>query len=126
MPAPSAVRMAISRMRLLPRESSKFATLPQAISKTRVTAPNNRNSVGREPSVRSACNPEISTPKFLLVLGCSAARRRKIVSVRTTAWRSVTPGRRRATKPNGWRTGLVSSSPIKGPGGSQISVPFGN
>ncbi len=37
--APSAKRMAISRCRLAPRASSKFATLTHAINSTNATAP---------------------------------------------------------------------------------------
>ena len=42
--APMASRMAISRLRVLPRASSKLAMLTQAISSTKLTAPNSTST----------------------------------------------------------------------------------
>ena len=49
--APSAVRIAISFCRVAALASSKFATFAQAISKTKLTAPNNSNPTSG-PSLR--------------------------------------------------------------------------
>src|SRR5258708_3724244 len=43
-PAPIAARMAISRLRIVARASSRFATLAQAINSTKLTAPTNTSS----------------------------------------------------------------------------------
>ncbi len=51
---PIAVRMAISRPRVVPRASSRLATLAQPISSTHPTAPSRISSAGRTlPTIRS-------------------------------------------------------------------------
>ena len=56
-PAPSAARIASSRLRRSMRESIRFATLAQAISSTQPTAPSSTRSVGRARSVSSSPRP---------------------------------------------------------------------
>ncbi len=46
-PAPMAARTAISRLRVVARASSRFATFAQAMSSTKLTAPSSSQSVGR-------------------------------------------------------------------------------
>ena len=53
--APSAARTAISRWRVLARARRRFATLAQAISSTRLTAPSNSSSTGFDPCARNSC-----------------------------------------------------------------------
>jgi hypothetical protein len=53
-PAPSAARIASSRLRRSMRDSIRFATLAQAISSTQPTAPSSTKSVGRARSVSSS------------------------------------------------------------------------
>ena len=45
--APSAVRIASSRARALPRASSRFATFAHAMSSTKPTAASSTSSAGR-------------------------------------------------------------------------------
>ena len=53
-PAPSAARIASSRLRRSMRASIRFATFAQAISRTQPTAPSSTSSVGRARSVSSS------------------------------------------------------------------------
>ena len=46
-PAPMAARTAISRLRVVARASSRFATFAHAMSSTKLTAPSSSQSVGR-------------------------------------------------------------------------------
>ena len=57
---PSAARMAISRLRPVARTSSRLATLAQAISSTKPTAPISTNSDWR--TLRTSTSPIGSTP----------------------------------------------------------------
>ena len=56
-PAPSAARIASSRLRRSMRDSIRLATLAQAISSTQPTAPSSTSSVGRARSVSSSPSP---------------------------------------------------------------------
>ena len=56
LPAPSAMRTAISRSRAAARASRRFARLAQAISSTSSTAPLNTASAGRRSPVRRRCS----------------------------------------------------------------------
>ena len=55
-PAPSADRTATSRVRDCARASSRFATLTQAISSTKVTAPSSTSSAGRTLRTIRSCS----------------------------------------------------------------------
>ena len=58
---PSAARIVSSRWRATPRESSRFATLAQAMSSTRATALASRRIAGRTVSVRSSTSGRART-----------------------------------------------------------------
>ena len=96
--APSAVRSPSSRCRTVLRASSRFATLTQAISSTRTTAPERTMSAGLIGLDRERVNrqdddrpPRIQPRRLLLAL------RRDAWPCRPTACVSVTPSRSRAT-----------------------------
>ena len=65
--APSAARIASSFCRLTPRDSSRFATLAQAMSSTQATAPMRSASERRTPPTTCSCSG--TTPKVRLPLG---------------------------------------------------------
>jgi hypothetical protein len=62
--APSALRMAISFPRAAARDSSRLATLAQAISRTKPTAPSSTSRAGRmlpEARVANAVTPRLQS-----------------------------------------------------------------
>ncbi len=74
-PAPSAVRIASSRLRPSARVSTRFATLTHTIRRTKPTAPSNRNS-GVRTSPTSALRISCTAIRPLrFVLGYCSARR---------------------------------------------------
>ena len=63
-PAPMATRMAISRRRPMARASSRLATLAQAISSTRLTAPTSTSSEERTSLTRASRMGSRLKPSF--------------------------------------------------------------
>ena len=58
--APIAIRTAISRCRVVPRASSRFATLAQTMRSTAATAARSTRSAGRRPSTIRSLMPRTS------------------------------------------------------------------
>ena len=91
--APSAERTAISRSRREARASSRFATLPQAISSTKPTAARRVSNIGRTffTTSNSSGTTRMRMPDSLCISfslrNCSAMR-----SISACAWGQVTPG----------------------------------
>src|SRR5262249_46464858 len=96
-PAPSALRIAISRARALPRANSKLETLAQAINSTSATVPNNIVSVGRASPVKSSWRAKMATLQSFLKGGYSAASCCLTARNSACAWAIVAPG---ATRPH--------------------------
>ena len=96
-PAPIAERIAISRRRAVARTSSRFATLAQAMSRTKTTATLMTSRIGRTLLTNASRNGATEKPPFgprapgNLVLYSSADS-----FSRACAWASSTPGLRRA------------------------------
>ena len=89
--APSAVRTAISRRRETPRASSRLATLTQAMSRTRPTAPSSSSNAGR---ILPVTWPWIGTTLALqpvLDAGLAAVRSAAICVISLWACASDTP-----------------------------------
>jgi hypothetical protein len=93
--APSAVRMTKSRCRALVRTSNKLATLAQAISNTKPTAPNKTNKAGRTGPTSWSRNGITATPMSRFVTGYCAPRRAAIDCISSFACATVRPGFRR-------------------------------
>ena len=98
-PAPSAARRAISLCRTAPRTSKRFATLAQAINKTRPTAPSKVKSDKRVPPTKLSCNDSTRTRFPVFVSGYSCSRRAAIAFNSLSACTMETAGLRRATTP---------------------------
>ena len=75
-PAPTAARTTISRPRAEARASSRLATLAQAISSTKATAPSSTNSVCRVSPTTASCSGTTAMPLSALLTGycCASAR----------------------------------------------------
>ena len=96
-PAPSAVRIANSRIRVRARDSVRLATLTQAMKRRRATPAISSRSCGRTSVTRSSCSGEtvIPQPTFLPARSfCSVAA---MTSISARACSTVTPGLSRAT-----------------------------
>ena len=96
-PAPSAVRTAISRVRVVALPRSSVAVLAHAISSTTPTTPHRRYSVRRTSPTSSSCRRTAVTPRPLLLSGYCCSRRAAIVVSSACACSSETCGLRRAT-----------------------------
>ena len=91
-PAPSAVRIANSRMRVKARDSVRLATLTQAMKRRRATPAVSSRSCGRTSVTRSSCSgvTVIPQPTFLPARSfCSVAA---MTSISARACSTVTPG----------------------------------
>ncbi len=95
--APSATRSANSRRRATERAKSRLATLAEATSRTKPTAPSSMKSAGRMLPKTSSSRDETLAPRSAFVSGCCSARRAAMASISACACASVTPGFRRAT-----------------------------
>ena len=91
--APSATRTANSLRRAAALARSRFATLAQAISKTRPTAPKRIKSAGLTLPVMLSCR-ETSRTRWCpaLARGYSANSCWEIVFISERAWANVMPG----------------------------------
>ena len=69
LPAPSARRTAISRIRLAPRPSCRLATFAQTMRKRTATAPKSMRIVGRASAAMMSCSGSSRTPIFVFVSG---------------------------------------------------------
>ena len=96
-PAPSAERMANSRLRSMPLARSRLATFAQPMPRTSTTAPNISTSGSRTPPIRCSRSGTTTALLVALVRGCSLASAAEIVSISLWACSTVTPGARRAT-----------------------------
>ena len=97
-PAPSALRIAISRSRRSSRASIRFATFAQAISSTSAVVPSRISSSGRALRVSSSPSPSVVdvTPAVgRYTLGRSCVNRLQIASTSALAAGRETPGRSR-------------------------------
>ena len=92
LPAPIAVRMAISRPRVVARARRRFATFTQAISSTKPTAIIITTSAGRIAPVSCSCSDFSRTPKYLLVSGYCLPSEAEITSMAACACGRVIPG----------------------------------
>ena len=96
-PAPMAARTAISFCREAARASNRLATLAQAISRTRPTAPSRISRAGR---TSSTMNSRIGITATLspspIHLGLALRNRSAITLISARAWLRSTPGLRRA------------------------------
>ena len=95
-PAPIAARIAISRRRPTARASNRFATLAQAISSTKLTAP--RSTSREDRTLLTSASRMGSTPKALFFPNTFGYFRRKSSAdsfSRALACARVTPGFRR-------------------------------
>ena len=90
--APRASRTLISRCRLMARSSSRLATLTQAISSTKATAPSNSSSVGRRLPTIDSCSGLTPMPRSLFSSGNCAASPAAITPPSDCACSTVTPG----------------------------------
>ncbi len=126
-PAPIPSRTAISRRRPSARASSRFATLAQAISSTRLAAPVSISS-GRVSSWRQFAIPLAPGDTFSVcaamiraasgsgwVASCACLVRSKITPSRAFACRMLTSGRSRPSRRSQWtltwfQTGCAGST----------------
>jgi hypothetical protein len=95
-PAPSAARKAISRNLPLARISNRFATLAQAISRTRPTAASSTNRGRRTFSVTSTRKGTTAALQSLSIAGRSAESCLATAARSCCACRRLTPGLSRA------------------------------
>ena len=102
LPAPSAARIAISRVRAVARASSRFATFTQAISKTNPTAIIMTKSAGRIVRVIRSCSATTCAPQYLSVSGYCLASEVVITSRAAWACGTVTRGLSRAMLRRKW------------------------
>src|SRR5690242_3367530 len=93
--APTAMRTETSRWRDDARASNRFATLPQAINSTHVTAPNNSINTGRISPVIESRNFMATAPTPALFFGYAEASDFASAASSALAWESRTPLRRR-------------------------------
>ena len=96
-PAPSAVRIANSRMRVRARDNVRLATFTQAMNRRSATPAVRSKSCGRTSVTRSSCSgvTVIPQPTFLPARSfCSVAA---MTSISARACSMVTPGLSRAT-----------------------------
>ena len=96
-PAPTAARTTISRPRAEARASSRLATLAQAMSRTKATAPSRTKSVCRVSPTMASCRGVRRTPLSALLRGYSAESRAAMPVISARAWASETPGASRPT-----------------------------
>ena len=96
-PAPSARRIATSFCRAAARESCKWATLAQAISRTKPTAPSKTRSSSRTPAVWLASRGRTLMPTSFLhsIRGYAVLNSEKTRCISARACASVTPALRR-------------------------------
>ena len=100
-PAPMAARMAISRLRTVARTSSRFATLAQAMSSTKLTAPTSTSSDCRTLRTMISCIASTPKPPCRPIALGKAARNSAVACCSCAfAAESVTPGFRR---PAAWK-----------------------
>ncbi len=95
-PAPNAVLMAISFRRDKVLASTRLATLAQAISRTKTTAPNNTSSAGRMSPTNCSRNGTTVAPHPLSSSGYCCSRRCEMLPSSALAWRISTPDLSRA------------------------------
>ena len=92
-PAPSAARMASSRVRTVARASSRLATLAQQMRSTKPTTARKSIDVSRSSRPTSAsCSGSSATPRPVLVSGNSRASPPATAAKSARAASSVTPG----------------------------------
>ena len=100
-PAPSADRIASSRVRTVARASSKLATFAQHISSTNPTTPRNSIDVKRRSlPITASCIGSIVTLRPWLVVGNSRASAEATAPRSEVAASNVTPGFNRPTACN--------------------------
>ena len=91
--APIAARMAISRRRPMARANSRLATLAQAISRTKLTAPASTSRDERTlPTMASRMGSTLKLWLACSALGICARYSAAEVLKRALAWASETPG----------------------------------
>ena len=97
-PAPSADRIAISRLRSVARASSRFATLAHAIRSTKPTAPSRISSAVRTSLTTVSLKGTAVALSFESISGPGNFLRNSSAEsfIAALAWSIVTPGRIRA------------------------------
>ncbi len=124
-PAPRAVRTANSASRAATRARSRFATLTQAMSRTRPTAPRS-TSRGRRTSPTVACWRETAVPPSpSSASGYCFARRSAIVATSCRARSTETPGLRRPMTRRYQAPRLFVRNTSSYSRGAHASVPWG-
>ena len=96
-PAPSAARIVNSRWRRAARATSRLATLAQAISSTKLTAPSRMSSSGRVLPYSRSCSVATSTVASRRNWGRYSFVRSNSAVSSVRAWAMVTPGASRPT-----------------------------
>ena len=91
-PAPSAVRMTISRPRSAPLANKRFAKFAHAISNTRLTAANRMSKALRDWPTILSCKAMSAVLRFLLSAGYCFASCSSISRISALACCRVTPG----------------------------------
>ncbi len=108
--APSAERIVTSRRRPAARASMRLATLAQATSRTRPTAPMKTSNAGRISPIICSRSATTSAPQLAFDSGYCASSRRMIVVISCWARSSETPcPRRPKTVRKSARRGRVES-----------------
>ena len=111
-PAPSAERIANSRVRTVARARSRLATLAQQISRTKPTTPRNSIEVNRRSRPMTAsCIGSRVTPRPLFVFGNSRASRAATAARSASAASSVAPGLKRPIACSTWAPRASGGAP---------------